>query len=174
MVPTDAQNFLKSSVESLKRCKVLLDKIDEVLFMKESKILERGTLGKHLRHVLEFYLCLFEGIESGTVCYENRKRDLKLESDHLYACQTIELIMGKLALLSADTPLHLKTSMTDYCEDTKSITSSVLREVMYCYDHHIHHQALMKIALQEFGFDQIDVNFGLAPSTVKYREQCAQ
>ena len=54
-----------------------------------------------------------------------------------------------------------------------SAESSFFRELTYCLDHCIHHQALIKISLKQFGYLYlVDRDFGVAFSTQRYRDQC--
>jgi hypothetical protein len=54
------------------------------------------------------------------------------------------------------------------------IQSNYYREVLYNLEHCIHHQALIKVALLNIQDIQIAEGFGVAPSTLQYRQQCAQ
>ena len=44
-----------------------------------------GSIGEHTRHILEFYICLIDGLKTGYVNYDNRKRDVRIESDPAFA-----------------------------------------------------------------------------------------
>jgi hypothetical protein len=67
--------------------------------------------------------------------------------------------------------------LLDSCLNTgneTAIQTSFYRELSYCMDHCVHHQSLIKIALQEQELlHLIDENFGVAFSTQKYRQECA-
>ncbi|MFT6716584.1 MAG: hypothetical protein ACJA0Q_001228 [Saprospiraceae bacterium] len=143
-------------------------------FCAETLVLSGSSIGQHLRHVLEFYLCLFSGIEKGEVCYDERKRDLLLETDKGYAVQTIDKIIHTLCTITTNAPIKLKASLSSDNNDFKLINSSIYRELVYCFDHSVHHQALIKIGLKELNCEDIDQTFGVAPSTIKYRKECAQ
>jgi hypothetical protein len=55
-----------------------------------------------------------------------------------------------------------------------SISSNYHRELLYNLEHCIHHQALLKVALLPMKNIKIDADFGVARSTVAYRNQCVQ
>lgn len=57
-----------------------------------------------------------------------------------------------------------------------SVTSSVGREMAYCIEHSIHHQAIIKGALIDLHlYDLVNDHFGVAYSTIRYRnDSCAQ
>ena len=55
-----------------------------------------------------------------------------------------------------------------------NIDSNYFRELLYNLEHCIHHQALIKVAVLQLEHLQIDADFGVARSTIEYRNQCAQ
>jgi hypothetical protein len=54
------------------------------------------------------------------------------------------------------------------------LDSNYYREVMYNLEHTIHHHALIKVGIEHFTSLQLPESFGVAPSTMQYRETCAQ
>lgn len=57
---------------------------------------------------------------------------------------------------------------TNGINEAQIIESTIGREVMYAFDHAVHHMAIIKIGLIEnFPDKTIDVNLGIAPSTVR-------
>jgi len=166
--------MIQNSIDNLNSYIAVTDVVDEKDFSAESNLLSGSSFGQHLRHVLEFYLCLFTGFKTGIVCYDERKRDLLLETDKGYAVQTIKEIIKSLTQINGDYPIKVKTNSSDLPENFKLVDSSVYRELHYSFDHSIHHQALIKIRLNELRCTEIDKNFGIAPSTIQYRKECAQ
>lgn len=132
-------------------------------------VLSNQSIGAHCRHVIEFYQCLRKGIEVGMVCYEERKRDVKIETDRLFAIEMLNnLIMWHTI---EDKPLLLQIG-TSGIMPLLVLQSSLLRELHYVSEHSIHHFALIKIGVQSLGYQTMD-NFGTASSTIKFRNQCA-
>ena len=110
------------------------------------------------------------------VNYDVRKRDKQLEMDISFGIATIDTLLGTLNQLEAqdDKPMFMKNCMEDEKENNIRIETSFFRELIYCMDHCIHHQSLIKIALLEQNLIHfIDPNFGVAFSTQIYRRQCA-
>jgi hypothetical protein len=54
------------------------------------------------------------------------------------------------------------------------IDSNYFRELLYNLDHCIHHQALIKVAVLQNSTLFVNDNFGVAISTIEYRNRCAQ
>ncbi|WP_339837617.1 hypothetical protein [uncultured Flavobacterium sp.] len=55
-----------------------------------------------------------------------------------------------------------------------SISTNYERELLYNLEHSIHHQALIKVAVLKNPSIKICENFGVAKSTIEYRNQCVQ
>jgi len=46
--------------------------------------------------------------------------------------------------------------------------------MMYNLEHIIHHQALIKVAINQLSDFVVSDSFGVAPSTLQYRKECVQ
>ncbi len=131
--------------------------------------LSNATIGQHTRHIIELYQCLLEGYTAGSVNYDERKRNSLYENDKTAAVNTIKEIQQKL-----EQPDKV---LTIVCRDDNGaayIQSNYNREILYNLEHCIHHQALIKVALLSIKDFQVAEGFGVAPSTLQYRQQCAQ
>ena len=154
----------------------LLKGLSQEQYNRQLEILSNASIGQHVRHILEFYQCLFKGEQSKEVNYDARQRDLKLESDVHFASKTIDDIINALLDIKADFAV---TFVADYStvEDQKPtlIQSSFYRELAYNLEHSIHHQALIKVAITEMQLTSLVKNtFGYAPSTIRHIKICAQ
>lgn len=159
--------------EDLRRLKKLLLKLSEQQYYYQSKLLTGATIGQHTRHILEFYLCLIKGVKDNkTVNYDSRERDLELENNLSFAVFTIDKICSNINLSQTTAPFHLQGNYDTGRENKISIPSSIERELAYCLEHSIHHQALIKIALIELQAENlIDETFGVAPATIRFRNE---
>lgn len=131
-------------------------------------VLNGVSIAEHLRHSYEFYHCLFMGLESKQLNYEARLRDRSLESNLDYAIERMQGLKEQLAQLGGDCgmKLHSKEAINGIVE------TSFERELIYCLDHAIHHQALIKIGLKELELSHlVHTDFGVAYSTLRFRKQ---
>ena len=149
----------------------LVSNLTQEQYVYVSNCLEGGSLGQHLRHVLEFYTCLLKGREQGKINYDTRQRDLRISNDHSFALQRMDEIIDLLGEGAADCPLLLEGQFG--LEETSQMATptSFQRELIYCLEHSIHHQALMRVVLKEMGLVHLaDKHFGVASSTVRFRQ----
>lgn len=149
--------------------KELLESLTYEQYSKKIEILSEGSIGQHIRHILEFFQCLFQGIENGEVDYDSRKRDLKLETDRDFALKTIEEVTKKLLEIKGDQDLILIANYSADTELKQKVKTTLFRELAYNLEHSIHHQALIKVAVFEMQLcGRVKGNFGYAPSTLRF------
>ena len=155
--------------------KNLLKNISDTSFSKKNNSLFGASIGEHFRHIIEFYLCVLDNKNKGVINYDLRKRDHILETKTNAGINVIDHVLTTLQQLKShqDIPITIETSLNKK-QSIPKVSSSFFRELMYCMDHCIHHQSLIKIGLMEQGLvDIVDANFGVAFSTQQYRNQCA-
>ena len=146
----------------------LCSSLDQDHYTFKSKLLNGASIGEHLRHSYEFYFCLLKWRETSVINYEKRERDRQIETDLAYAIDRILALQKQLQKITEDAPLQLSSKEAS----SEVISTSFERELVYCLDHAIHHQALIKIGLKELDcVDLVNGNFGVAYSTIRYRMQ---
>jgi hypothetical protein len=158
-----------ANIEILEQLKFVLLQINGIDYKKALKVLNMSTIGQHNRHIIEFYQCLFDGIETNIVDYDARNRDLKIESDLDYAIGEIDRIILNLDSCNFDSSVTLKMSFGYH--QISLVSTTFQRELTYLLEHTIHHLAIIKIALDHsFTNITIPANFGIAFSTIAYKQ----
>ena len=131
-----------------------------------------ASLGAHYRHVLDHFLCLAEGLRTGQVNYDQRRRNPQLENSVARARLVTEGLIDELGELSRET-LQRECTVTysvAYGEsEDEAVCSNLAREVMFCVGHAIHHYAILKLLCAGIGV-KLPYEFGIAPSTLKHLE----
>lgn len=133
------------------------------------KDLSNATIGEHTRHIIELFQCLISQYESGVVNYDSRKRDTLMQTNTVFAATCITGIANQID--KPNKPLQLQQRVDGI---SLAIETNYHRELLYNLEHCIHHQALIKVALLQINSVEVDDNFGVARSTLEYRQQCAQ
>ncbi|NQU55107.1 MAG: DinB family protein [Bacteroidetes bacterium] len=161
--------------ENLQQLTDLLNSISEQQYTKQIEILSDSTIGQHFRHIIEFYKTILNAT-SNSVCYDNRKRDKRIENSPAFTIKTIELILLEVEQLNENQLLCLEADFTEDGSGKKQIKSSAAREMAYCLEHSIHHQALIKAGLISMNLKQlVNDKFGVAYSTIQFQNNiCAQ
>lgn len=161
--------------DNLLQIKHLTNNITEEYYQKPCENLFQTSLGQHIRHALEFYLCLFKGMETQVINYDERKRQRNIESSPTVATEVIDSIINKLDQIESNKSLEIKANYTSDDDDEICMHSSLYRELGFCLEHCIHHQALVKSGLKELEcLYMVSPDFGVAPSTLRNQKLCAQ
>jgi L-rhamnose isomerase len=149
-----------------------LSQLSDAEYIQPSKILSAATIGQHVRHIIELFQCLETGYEEGIINYEKRKRDHRIETDKLFAVDLLKKIYRQLDKPNKEIILQAE----DYCETAQivNIPSNYYREITYNLEHTIHHMALIRVGINEVSQLELPAEFGVAYSTIKFRQQCAQ
>ncbi|WP_395627695.1 hypothetical protein [Daejeonella sp.] len=133
-------------------------------YTRKISLLSNGTIGDHTRHIIELFQQLLQGYETGNVDYDKRKRNIEIQLNIDFAVESIASI---IRLLEKDNKsLNLNT---EWNNNEAIIETNYYRELMYNIEHCIHHQAIIKISFLLLGKNELSENFGVAKSTIKYR-----
>ena len=131
-----------------------------------------ASVSQHIRHILEFYICLFEGLQTGMINYDKRKRDPRIENDKWFTLELIKEIKEKLSSHVDNNNLILELKYGDESEDNIRLSTNFYRELAYNIEHTIHHLAIIKQSIIEhFKYVELPDHFGIASSTVRYVNQ---
>ena len=145
-------------------------------YSSQLKVLNKSTIGQHVRHIIEFYIEFEKGYDLGTIAYDNRTRNLEFEVNQELVITELQNIIKRLTNYNLEKDLLLKSNYgLAHSDAVKSKTSS-RREIVYILDHAVHHLAIIKIAIQvDYSHIQLNTNLGIAPSTLRNNKQlCAQ
>lgn len=133
-------------------------------------VLSKSSIGQHVRHVLEFYICLMNA-EDATVDYDSRKRDRSLETDRAAVMGSLNALREWMKGIHRDVPMQMLVDHSTDGSGNTRMNTSLYRELAYAFDHGIHHMALLRIAVeQHHPAVALDPDFGVAPSTVRDRK----
>lgn len=163
--------LLEHNIHFLKQGQHIIEQMDDALYTKPSIGGIGGGIGPHIRHCVEHYESLLDGIETGEVDYDHRKRDRKVETERAFAVQRIAELLSRLELLhglSLNTPLRIKMDTHSETEQHDLWTQSSLgRELQSVISHTVHHYALISLLMRHHG-QEPPHDFGVAPSTLRF------
>ena len=167
----------EATTHNLKQLKNVLEQLTDHQFSVPLEILDKATIGMHVRHILEFYNCLINAETHGVLDYDARKRDILLETSTDACVDNLNRIIDFLRGVEGNPSLQLRVnySMDPDKDCTVGIVTSFYRELQYNIEHTVHHFAILKIGVNALDETIIlDKDFGVAPSTIRNRKSCAQ
>ena len=160
--------FIEESIGCLMDTKLYLSGLNPAEYQQSISLLSNSTIGQHTRHFIEFYQCLLKQVKTGIINYDLRARDKQIEVNPTFALGIVDEIINELSKLNINQTLILQTDFDQYAK----VNTNLAREILYNLEHCIHHLAIIKIGLKIIkpGF-QLPENFGVAASTVKFKNQ---
>jgi uncharacterized damage-inducible protein DinB len=161
----------KGTIRLTRQIAALLNTITPEAYAYPLEIFNGSTLGHHFRHIFDFYDCLLQGTIAKEVDYAARQRNVQLELDPAYAMARFDELRLRLDNLRDEEVLQVRADFSSHIQDARPLVASTIgRELMFAYDHAIHHLAMIKIGLRDAmpGLP-LDEKLGVAPSTLKYR-----
>jgi uncharacterized damage-inducible protein DinB len=157
----------------LRQMGTLLKRIPLAEYQQPIPLFNGASIGQHVRHILDFYQCLLRDCSTRPIDYARRDRDPRLETDPECALAKLDEVVQALSFLQETEKVKVVAEFSSEASSGRPVvTSSVARELMYAYDHAIHHLAIIKMGLKtEFPHIEVSNNLGVAPSTLKWQQQ---
>lgn len=163
-------NLKRACTNILNQLTDIVNQLSEADFIKPSESLSRSTIGQHLRHTLEFFICFQQGYENGLINYDKRAHDKSIETDKYIALSAINRIADFVNQLQ-EKVLRLEVGYDQHKEDFVTVETNATRELVYNIEHAVHHMAIMKIGIREVApYLELPPTFGIAVSTIRYQE----
>lgn len=152
----------------------LLNQIPDQDFNRSLEVYEDATLGKHFRHIYEFFDCLVNQCDGTEIDYGLRKREQSLENYTDIAKDRFLKLRDRLVELEEELPIEVYTDFKDELGQRQTVKSTLGRELMYAYDHAVHHLAIVRIGLASLSPEiSIDESLGVAASTIQHQYKIA-
>ena len=162
--------MLNSHLEVIDQAIHLLRELDGNSFTQVLSPYFSGSIGQHLRHVIDHYDNLFAGIADQHVNYNRRKRFCSVETSIEACSQSFITIRKHISELTAEQltqSLSILTEISISEQDDALVESNLGRELVFASSHAIHHYALIKI-IRQMQNATVPSEFGYAPATLTY------
>tara|TARA_R110002153_G_scaffold32008_8_gene97091 strand:+ start:534 stop:1055 length:522 start_codon:yes stop_codon:yes gene_type:complete len=166
---------LEGQLETVQQAKEFLQDLTAENYQFVLKPHFVSSAGTHMRHILDHYLALQDGINQGLVNYNKRNRYSSLEScpqTALLEWQKIEKWLQEVSYLDANMPLTVACETSVNKTQNSQTQSTLARELVFVSSHAIHHFSLLAVINSLLG-NKDEVNFGIAPTTASFIRQQA-
>lgn len=175
MLPIAMENpvtdFLRHNAALMDQAIEVLTRTPDGTYSQRSTTFRGQRIGAQVRHVIEFYECLFDGIQRRQVNYDARRRDPVIESDRRAAIGKLRAIRERLL---SDEMLLTDCSLWIAPEGgaASDAFSSLGRELQAVESHTVHHYALIAMLMLASGIE-VPQNFGVSRATTRYWAETA-
>lgn len=166
------------AITLLHQKKTVLNIIKPADYIHKNERIYNSSIGGHIRHSLDHFQCLaitakFPSTSTNMANYDERKRKTEVETNPLAALAVIEQL--QLSIHSWDLSQSVDVSFIADNFEFKSytVTSTLGRELSFVAHHAVHHMSMVKLLLQELGYE-LPPDLGIAMSTAKDIKQQLQ
>jgi len=157
-------NLINFNIELINKVIKLILPLENI-YSNSIKDINDETIGRHIRHIIDFYLCFIIGINKNSfINYDRRQRNKKVENDISTAKKELDKI---LFFLKSNKHINRKLKVAlNFSIAKKYYKSTYERELMHLADHTIHHGHIIQIILNSYFPDfRTDIYF-YSPSTL--------
>lgn len=182
-----APGLIEENRVALAQLRRLVDDLAPEAYRRVFGVQGRHTLGKHVRHIIDHYEALIDGLEAGaeTLDYEQRRRDPAFEAWPQEAARRLAALEAWLSSLEGQASPERLTLR--YCQDAGAsdrgappdpdgvarneaclaLPSSLARELAFLASHTVHHMAIIGLLAEQVGI-ALPASFGVHPSTLRH------
>lgn len=164
-------NLQRACSTIIQQLSALVQQISEQDFAAPSPALSNSTIGQHLRHTIEFFICLEQGFDKGIINYDKRAHDKLIESDKFLATAALQRIQEFVETSRPEKLLTLEVGYDLATDAFVTVQTNYTRELVYNIEHAVHHMAIIKIGIREVApYVTLPADFGIAASTIRHKE----
>ena len=151
--------------KNLSNAIALIDGIPEDIYINCSVGPYYSSIGSHVRHALDFFDCIINGLQDNNIDLTARKRDEIVSTSPKAAKLKIYEIQQELTSfigINTDYLLHVTDNLGDGKETIMYTLESILAQAN---THATHHYAIISYMLQTLEVNVVIDGFGYNPST---------
>ncbi|HEV8077971.1 MAG TPA: DinB family protein, partial [Marinobacter sp.] len=145
--------IVEENVHAIGQLVRLLEQMPGVLYRQCFGARNQHVIGKHVRHIIDHYSALLTASSgAGSLLdYENRNRDLSLETDSRAARDALGKIIETLRRRFEE-PCESELGMRHNSSgEYQTLKTSVERELVFLASHTIHHMAIIGMLAEQVG-----------------------
>ncbi|PKG40631.1 hypothetical protein [Psychromonas sp. Urea-02u-13] len=162
--------MIKSQINILAQAKVYLQTVTPLLYSQIVSPLFISSAGAHIRHILDHYLAIIDGLKVGCIDYDKRSRGGVVESETsaaLSLISEIESFLNSLSPQQLQQTIKLSTEVCVVKKQIEVVETTLARELIFVGAHAIHHFAMIQQISKAQQISTPD-KFGIAPATATF------
>ena len=162
--------MIESQLIILQQAKTYLTSVSEQQYTQIISPYFMSSAGAHMRHILDHYYAIINGLSEGLIDYDKRSRGGIIESSPKAALQSIQEISDFLNALTAQQlqqTIKLSTEISVTDKQVVIVDTSLAREIIFTGSHAVHHLATIKHIAQAQEIE-VEGSLGIAPATATF------
>ena len=157
--------IIESAIHTLSKSKILLNTLSDDDLKNTTIPPYYSCVGSHIRHILDFYRCIFKGLNSHLVDLTDRDRNLQIEQECQCALENVGDIIEELEKIKKEDPSQRIQVVDDLGQGKITIDYTLGSLLAQANSHTIHHYAIISYILDQLGVVISDPTFGYNPTT---------
>jgi len=157
MIPAITQN--------LNRGINLLNSISDQEYSNNSTAPYYSSIGVHMRHILDVFSCVVQGIEEGEIDLSSRQRNELAERKVSVGLDYFEQIISQLNDINSEDLDKVVKVKDDLGLGMVTANYTLAAALIQAHSHAIHHFASIGYIISQLGINLPDSDFGYNPTT---------
>ncbi len=157
--------MIEAIEKNLQRGVKLLKCISDKEYSDTSIAPYHSSIGGHIRHILDVFDCIFEGLESNNVNLINRKRNVLAENYTETGIEYFDVTISKLQELKSEDFNRIVKVSDDLGLGVVSVNYTLGGLLIQAHSHAIHHFSSVGYVISQLGIQLPDEHFGFNPTT---------
>ncbi len=157
--------MISAITHNLERGVKLLNAINDKEYSDNSVAPYYSSIGIHMRHILDVFDCIFEGLANGKVNLAARKRNELAELHVNFGLIYFDEIIKKLESLKSENLDKVVEVQDDLGLGVVTANYTLASALIQAHSHAIHHFASIGYVISQLGISLPDADFGYNPTT---------
>lgn len=126
-----------------------------------------SSIGCHIRHILDVFSCVFNGLESNSIDFSIRERNESIEKETHAGIEYFEIIIQQLKKIKKEDFQTIIKVSDDMGFGNETANYTIKAVLMQAQSHALHHYATIGYLIYQQGIELPDTMFGYNPTTPK-------
>ena len=161
--------MIHAIVQNLERGISLLNAISNDQYSNTTIAPYYSSIGSHMRHILDVFDCIFDGLTNKKVDLIARKRNLIIELKTDEGINYFNETISKLKQLNPNEFINIIEVSDDLGNGIVIAYYTIASVLIQAHSHAIHHFASIGYIISQLGIELPDVDFGFNPTTPKVK-----
>lgn len=157
--------MITAIVQNLNRGVNLLNSLSDQEYANNSTAPYYSSIGIHMRHILDVFQCIFDGIDKGQIDLSARQRNEVAETKVAVGIAYFERIISLLEEVCEEDLNKLIEVKDDLGLGMITANYTLAAALIQAHSHAIHHFASIGYIISQMGINLPDGDFGYNPTT---------
>ena len=159
--------MISAITANLDRGVKLLNSISDEQYSNTTIAPYYSSIGRHMRHILDVFDCIFEGLSEGKIDLSARKRNEQVELEIREGLLYFDKIRKELLVLNSFDFEQVVLVVDDLGLGKVEQKYTLGGLLIQAHSHAIHHFASLGYIISQLGIEIPDEDFGFNPTTPK-------